>query len=171
MKRLLPLIVLLLAACGGEASEEVDLSAQYEALGEPITAADALPVQAVAAEGGDLLGRQVKLEGRITEVCAMAGCWLSMQAVDGPLVRIDVPRTEDGSYAFTFPKDAAGRMAVVTGVLESGSADHHADHHEGGEAHEMDDAQEGHSDAETRVLNESVYTLTATGALVERVRA
>ena len=59
--------------------------------------------------------------------------------------------------------------------------DHHAegdmdgmDHHAEGDMDGMDhdeEAAEGHDDAETRVLNQSVYTLTATGALIERVRA
>lgn len=171
----------LFAACEGSHDHPIDASAEYEAFGESITAMDAIPVQAVAAEGSDLVGQTVKVEGTISEVCQMAGCWLTLQAVDGPLVRIDVPRDEAGAYVYTFPKDATGRRAIVAGVLTMGTPHHaegeemnHDDAMEGGHHAEggMDHgSMEGHDERETEVLNQSVYTLTATGALLERVRA
>ncbi|MFT5142562.1 MAG: hypothetical protein ACI80V_000482 [Rhodothermales bacterium] len=190
MTRFLPLLLLaFLAACTGTQTEAEDPNEGYEAFGEAMTDVDAIPVQAVVAEADQLLGKPVKLEGRIAEVCQGMGCWLSLQVVDGPLVRIDVPRDQDGNYVYTFPKDASGRRAVVSGVLMAGAAhdeggemaDHHpegsdmdghdaagsemADHH--AEGADMD----GHDDRETAVMNETVYTLIATGALLERVRA
>lgn len=207
MKRLLILPLLFLAAaCVGDHSESVDVAAHYDAFGEEFSPLDAVPVQAVVADGAGLVGKPVKIEGKITEVCQGMGCWLSFQIVDGPLVRIDVPRDDAGAYVYTFPKDAAGRRAIISGVLAEGAGDHHAEgspmmahedgeeghHDEDGESHhamgDMDgddhhaegdtdehhageEAMEGHDEAETRVLNESVYTLTATGALIERIRA
>ena len=216
MRNLLVLLLLAFsaAACVGDHSETVDVAATYDAFGADISPLDAVPVQTVASDGAALIGKPVKLEGRITEVCQGMGCWLSFQVVDGPLVRIDVPRDEDGEYVYTFPKDASGRRAIVSGILTAGLADHHAegdtdgmdhhaegdmdgmdhdeegdmdgmdhhaegdmdgmDHHAEGDMDGMDhdeEAAEGHDDAETRVLNQSVYTLTATGALIERVRA
>jgi hypothetical protein len=179
---LILLLAFFVAACVGDHSETVDIAANYDAFGEVISPVDAVPVQAVVADAAMLLGKPVKMEGRITEVCQGMGCWLSFQIVDGPLVRIDVPRDEDGEYVYTFPKDASGRRAIISGVLTEGLADHHAEgdmdgmDHEaegdmGGMEHHADEAAEGHDEAETRVLNQSVYTLTATGALIERVRA
>jgi hypothetical protein len=49
--------------------------------------------------------------------------------------------------------------------------DHHAEGDNDGMDHHAGESAEGHDEAETRVMNETVYTLTATGALIERVRA
>lgn len=189
MKRLIPVLALVAAGCVGDHNKALDVTQGYDSFGTAITPEDAVPVQAVLAEGASLIGQEVKLEGRISEVCEMAGCWLTMQVVDGPMIRIDVPRDENGAYVFTFPKDASGRRAVIAGVLEgdrdhhdADGGDHHAGsdadgmaHHDGGDHDNSEDGEpemiEGHSDQETRALNESAYTLTATGALVERVRA
>ncbi|MBO6574863.1 MAG: DUF4920 domain-containing protein [Rhodothermales bacterium] len=204
MKSLIPAFLILLAGCVGDHSQEYDVLTGYDSFGEAITPEDAVPVSAVIADGPAMIGHPVKLEGRISEVCEMAGCWLSMQVIDGPMVRVDVPRDENGAYVFTFPKDASGRRAVISGVLQ-GDVDHHGDaamahhdsdagehhaegdsdageHHDGGDhdsaghhaegdsdGHDQD--LQGHSEQETRVLNESAYTLTARGALIERVRA
>jgi Domain of unknown function (DUF4920) len=179
MTRFLPLLLIgFLAACTGSQTEAENPFDGYDAFGEAITDVDAIPVQAVVAEASRLLGKPVKLEGRISEVCQGTGCWLTLQVVDGPLVRIDVPRDEDGNYVYTFPIDASGRRAIVSGVLLAGAGQDEggemADHHP--EGSDMDDHAEGadmdgHDDSETAVLNESVYTLIATGALLERVRA
>ncbi len=169
MKHLLVvLLAFFLAACVGDHSKTVDVAANYDAFGVDISPLDAVPVQAVVADGAALVGKPVKIEGRITEVCQGMGCWLSFQIVDGPLVRIDVPRDENGEYLYTFPKDASGRRAIISGILAEGSADHDV---EGDMDHHAEEGAEGHDEAETRVLNQSVYTLTATGALIERVRA
>jgi hypothetical protein len=54
--------------------------------------------------------------GTISEVCQMAGCWLTLQNEAGVAFRVTVPRGEEG-YVFTFPKDVSGRQAVVAGTL------------------------------------------------------
>ncbi len=146
MSRLLTVGFLCLAmGCVGDTTPTMNPLQGYDSLGEVITPHDAIPVQVVAAEGTALIGKPVKLEGRISEVCRGNGCWLTLQVINGPIVRVDVPREEDGGYVYTFPKDASGRRAILSGVLER-------------------------ADPESE-LDEPPYTLVATGALLERVRA
>ena len=180
MIRLLPLaLFVFLAACQSEAPAPIDPTEGYDAFGEIIEPSQAVPVNLIATEGASLIGSKVKLEGRISEVCQGNGCWLTLQAVDGPLIRIDVPRDESGNYVYTFPMDATGRRAIVAGVLQGDipqqqdaemgehDADEMAEHLNDGEA----TAVQGGDARETTVINRSVYTLIATGALLERVRA
>jgi hypothetical protein len=112
------LALLAFAACGQEPPEAIDPVAGYEAYGDTLTPEGAVPVQAVAAEPGTYAGRAVKVEGTVVEVCQMKGCWVTLDAGDGTLVRVGVARTDAGDYAFTLPTDLSGRRVVVEGVLE-----------------------------------------------------
>ena len=116
------LLALVLAACGSEPADtpevaDVDTLTPYDVYGETFSDEGAVPVQAVVAEPQEYLGRSVKIEGTVSEVCQMAGCWLTLQTGDGNNVRILVARKENGDYAFTVPKDISGRRVVVQGML------------------------------------------------------
>jgi uncharacterized protein DUF4920 len=60
------------------------------------------------------LGKTVRVEGKITEVCAMKGCW--MELAEGPQARLRV-KVEDDVIAF--PISARGKIGVAEGVLEA----------------------------------------------------
>ncbi|ARA93838.1 hypothetical protein AWN76_012165 [Rhodothermaceae bacterium RA] len=115
----------LLPACQPDSADPapaVPADAPYDVFGAAITPDDAVPVQSVAAAPADYAGRTVKLEGTVTAVCQMSGCWLTLDAGDGTGVRIVMPR-QDGDYVFTVPKDIAGRTVVVQGTLEETTLD------------------------------------------------
>jgi hypothetical protein len=128
---LTPLLLLACAlafgACGSSADEPVaDEPDATEAAapapsattnGAEVDAARALPVEAVVADVEAYDGQPVTVEGRITEVCQMKGCWLAMDAGDGTPVRILTERKPEGGYVFTVPTDVSGRHAVVHGTL------------------------------------------------------
>jgi len=57
------------------------------------------------------LGSQVKVSGRITQVCQKEGCWMMLAEGDQAL------RIKFGDHAFFLPKDTTGD-AVVYGKLE-----------------------------------------------------
>lgn len=158
----------------------MDPTATYDSFGAALSPDEALPILAVSAEKANYIGKQIKIEGQVVEVCQSSGCWLTMDAGDGSLLRIDVPRDSAGVYVYTFPKDISGRRIIVGGTLASGpDATHeHGDHAEGGdEGHEMDGdhamamdgADESHAEAEARAMTVDL-AIVATGALVERVR-
>ena len=60
---------------------------------------------------------EVKVAGEITEVCAVKGCWMTMN-VGGQEMMV---RFKD--YGFFVPKDAAGKTAVVQGQAKVDTVD------------------------------------------------
>ena len=52
----------------------------------------------------------VKLEGRISEVCQAEGCWMKLKNEEGADVFVKFK-----DHAFLVPKDLSGKAAIVTG--------------------------------------------------------
>lgn len=81
-------------------------------LGKPLTLDKPMTVADVMANPSSLAGKMVQVKGKISEVCQMAGCWMSL--VDGEnILRIKV---NDGDIVF--PKESVGKMAIAEGKLE-----------------------------------------------------
>ena len=81
-------------------------------LGKPLTLDKPMTIADVMANPSPLAGKTVQVKGKISEVCQMAGCWMSL--VDGEnVLRIKV---NDGDIVF--PKDSVGKMAIAEGKLE-----------------------------------------------------
>jgi len=81
-------------------------------LGKPLTEKTSIPVAALVAHADDYVGKTVQVQGKITAVCQMMGCWMELTNDAGQRVRIKV---EDG--VIVFPKDAAGRSRWRKGSL------------------------------------------------------
>ncbi len=166
MKRqtaVLLMLALVLGACGAEQAETpatTDTTSPYDVFGEAFSDEGAVPVQAVVAERDQYVGKPVKIEGTVAEVCQMAGCWLTIQAGDGDNVRILVARQESGDYAFTVPKDISGRRVVVQGTLAEETL------LEGTQRHLAEDA--GREVDEESLAPKAELQLTAQGVLVEK---
>ncbi len=71
-------------------------------------------VSAILDNPDTYIGKTVRVEGIILEVCAKRGCWVYV-AGDRQGEKIQVKVT-DGEIVF--PMSAAGRMAVVEGIVE-----------------------------------------------------
>lgn len=157
MMRLLPILLagLLITGCNREIREMPDPSATYESYGATTSPEGAVPLRAVSADLDTYNGQEVKIEGVISEVCTMNGCWLAMPSGDGALLRVDVPRDSTGAYVYTFPTDISGRRAIVSGRLTLPN----------------EPESEGHNAQETEIMSQTDLNLVATGALVERVRS
>ncbi|WP_276134617.1 DUF4920 domain-containing protein [Polluticoccus soli] len=52
----------------------------------------------------------IKLEGRISQVCQAEGCWVKLKNAEGEDVFVKFK-----DHAFVVPKDLSGRAAIVTG--------------------------------------------------------
>jgi hypothetical protein len=85
-----------------------------ERIGEPLRSTKVLHFAEVAADPALYADRTLLVEGTVTAVCQKAGCW--MQIEDGGHTALVRWETGCGGR-FTFPKDAAGRRAVVQGSL------------------------------------------------------
>jgi hypothetical protein len=81
-------------------------------LGKPLTAKESMPTATVLAHPDNYVGKTVQVKGRIADVCQMMGCWMDLTNDAGQKLRIKV---NDGEIEF--PKNGAGKMAVVEGKL------------------------------------------------------
>lgn len=113
MKRLLasPSGALLVALLG----LALPTVAAAETYGDGVHLSAATPIADILADPDAYVGKTVRVEGRVAEVCPMAGCWMELAAADGgDTLRIKV---EDG--VIVFPAAAAGRVAAAEGVVEA----------------------------------------------------
>jgi hypothetical protein len=83
-------------------------------LGGPIAITSATLIRDILSDPDKYLGRDVRIEGEITEVCQNMGCWINVRdASTNAGIQVKV---NDGEIVF--PKDGAGRKAIVQGKLE-----------------------------------------------------
>ncbi len=79
-------------------------------LGKPLTAKSPISLATLMAHADEYAGKTVQVQGKITAVCQMMGCWMELSNDAGQRIRIKV---EDG--VIVFPKDSAGKMAIAEG--------------------------------------------------------
>ena len=98
-----------------QAPEKLD-PARYEHFGAGITrGVEATTLDEVMKAPAKYTGKKIRLTGPITGVCQTKGCWMNLGK---PLPNGNPPVfVKFKDYAFFVPKDAAGRDAVVEGVL------------------------------------------------------
>lgn len=82
--------------------------------GKGVHVQDVTTVSAILDTPDAFIGKTVRIEGMILEVCAKRGCWVYVSG-DRQGEKIQVKVT-DGEIVF--PMSASGRMAVVEGVVE-----------------------------------------------------
>jgi len=75
---------------------------------------EATAVSAILDNPDLYIGKEVKIEGMVIEVCAKRGCWIYL-AGDRQGDKIQVKVT-DGEIVF--PMSASGRMGVIEGIVE-----------------------------------------------------
>ncbi len=83
-------------------------------LGKPVKIASPTPIKSILSQPDKYLGKDVRVEGEITEVCQNMGCWINIKdASTNDVIQIKV---DDG--VIVFPKDAAGKQVVAQGKVE-----------------------------------------------------
>lgn len=88
--------------------------ASSKTYGKGVHVEEVTAVSAILDNPDDFIGKTVRIEGMIIEVCAKRGCWVYV-AGDRQGEKIQVKVT-DGEIVF--PMSASGRMGVVEGVVE-----------------------------------------------------
>ena len=81
-------------------------------VGGELTVAQATPIADILAAPADHEGKVVKVEGEVTGVCTMNGCWMEIGDDAGRHIRVAV---EDG--VLVFPSDSTGKPAVAQGTV------------------------------------------------------
>jgi len=106
MKRAtLAVLVLILVALA--------LPAAAATFGKPLSDAKTVKVSELLAKPDDYVGKTVKVEGIITDVCEKRGCWM-MIAGDQEFQAIRF-KVEDG--VIVIPMEAKGKKAVAEGTF------------------------------------------------------
>ena len=81
----------------------------YGKLAEEI---EAVPLADVLEKPDSFVGQRIRIEGRITDVCPMRGCWLEIAGEEGDgTIRFKV---KDGEIVF--PTEAKGKSVVAEGT-------------------------------------------------------
>ncbi len=129
------------------------LGAPAGAFGEPLELERATPLATVAEDPASFHGQPLRFEGEIVEVCQKKGCWLLLR--DGE----HEARVRFAGYRFLVPRDAAGRRAILEGIVSEKTISAEAARHYAEEA----------GDAEAAAAIEGpqkVLMITATGVEV-----
>jgi len=114
--RVLCVVTLLLA------SMAPTRGAGQETFGVAPTLSEVTPIANVLARPADFEGKTVRVEGVVTAVCQMMGCWMALAPVDAPEGPAVLVKVDDG--VIVFPTSARGRRATAQGVIERvGSGD------------------------------------------------
>lgn len=90
------------------------LSAAAETYGGGVTLAETTSIGKILAEPDTWVGKHVRVEGEVTDVCPMKGCWMEISEPEGDRLRVKV---DDG--VIVFPVDSKGKRAVAEGVVEA----------------------------------------------------
>ena len=106
MRRSILFLVFVLAVVPGLAAKEY---------GKGVTVPETTSMARILADPDAWVGKRVRIEGKVMDVCPMAGCWMELQEGDGvSKLRVKV---EDG--LIVFPVTAKGKLAVAEGTVEA----------------------------------------------------
>jgi hypothetical protein len=103
----------LIATSALAASVLLSLPASATSYGKPLSAAEPVKVSELIAAPDKYVGKLVKVEGLVTEVCSKRGCWMVL-AGDKEFQTIRV-KVDDG--VIVFPMEAKGKKAVAEGTF------------------------------------------------------
>lgn len=130
-----------------------------ETFGAAPTVTELTPIPQLLATPADFQGKTVRVEGIVTGVCTMMGCWMALAPTDTPKGQAILIKVDDG--VIVFPTSARGKRATAQGVVERvGSADA-----EGQEAHREHAEHEGRSPSPSSPGSTN-WQIKATGAIV-----
>lgn len=104
---------LFFIACGGQSQPEMHEGANY--YGAKIDDNNAVDLSQVGMDLSVADTLEVKVTGKITEVCQAKGCWMNLVSSEGDAAVF----IKFKDYAFFMPKNSAGKNAVVSGKLYS----------------------------------------------------
>lgn len=114
------MIRILTIAAGVVCAAALVAAAEGTKYGKGVTLDTATPVATLLATPDAYLGKTVRVDGVVTNVCQEMGCWIELADNDkAPGLQFKV---DDG--VMVFPKEAKGRRASAEGTFEAiGSPD------------------------------------------------
>ena len=113
MKKLLIIIpiVLSLAACSQlSKKEKIKEPVSGTLYGDSVFSGDIKEVTILAADMKGIEKADMKIKGKVDEVCQKKGCWITMDIGDGNKMRVTFK-----DYKIFLPKDISGKEVVLDG--------------------------------------------------------
>jgi hypothetical protein len=105
--RVLLAVWIVAASTSGRAGEPLTL-------GQGVAVPEAVAISELLAHPQAWVGKTVRIDGTIQDVCPMRGCWIDVVGAGGPgMLRVKVT---DGEIVF--PADSKGRAVSAEGVFE-----------------------------------------------------
>jgi hypothetical protein len=98
------------SACSSTRNDAV--APKGEAFGKSLPAGEPLAAATVLHHPETYAGKRVMIDGTISEVCKVKGCWMVMAEGDKKM------RVTFENYGFFVPKDCSGRKVRVEGAFE-----------------------------------------------------
>lgn len=164
-KIIIPFATVILVACGGteetkteEVEEVVTEEITHTVYGEEFDVTTAISAEDFMSKfTGDSMEATIKAP--ITEVCAKKGCWMTLDLGAEKDMHVTFK-----DYGFFVPKDAAGKIATLTGyakidTLVVATLKHYAE-----------DANASQEEIDTITEPEITYSFEATGVVIEDVK-
>jgi len=81
--------------------------------GEEVKPGDVKPAAKMETAMGDKKSAEMKIEGKVVEVCKKKGCWMTLEMPNGDPMRVTFK-----DYAFFMPKDIVGKKVVLDGLAK-----------------------------------------------------
>jgi hypothetical protein len=91
-------------------------TAEPETFGAGVSLSEVTPIASVIGRAADFEGKTVRVEGTVTAVCTMMGCWMALAPTDSPKGSTLMIKVEEG--VVVLPVSAKGRRAAAQGVVE-----------------------------------------------------
>lgn len=106
-------ILLSLSFCLIAAVSFAQTAYSGQKFGEDIKPGDVKPAAKMEAAMGDQKTVDMKIEGKVVDVCQKKGCWMTLEMPNGDPMRVTFK-----DYAFFMPKDIAGKKVVLDGIAK-----------------------------------------------------
>jgi len=91
------------------------VQASGKTYGKGVKTAETTSMAKIMANPDAWVGKKVRIEGKVVDVCPMKGCWMELEEANGG-AKMKV-KVDDG--VIVFPVDAKGKLAVAEGIVES----------------------------------------------------
>jgi hypothetical protein len=108
----------LAAAVVAAAFADVASAANYvgQSYGASVPLAPPTPIESVLGKAKDLVGQSVLVSGKVSAVCQMKGCWLTLVGGEGNASTVHMTFKD---YGFFVPKDLPGHSVVAQGTFRT----------------------------------------------------
>jgi hypothetical protein len=106
-------IILILSFCITGLCSFAQTDFKGQTFGEGVKAGNVKPAAKMERAMGDQQSVDMKIEGKVVDVCQKKGCWMTLEMPNGEPMRVTFK-----DYAFFMPKDIAGKRVVLDGIAK-----------------------------------------------------